>query len=68
MDTHDFRSYFSIRIKFTKTVNEIHKDLIFTFTNSYPRLSTIKRWRKDFYKGSFALEVNRRGHKRPSPL
>ncbi|QQP36106.1 Uncharacterized protein FKW44_021096 [Caligus rogercresseyi] len=48
MDTCDFRSYFFIRIKLAKTVNEIHGGLIFTFPDSSPGLITIKRWRKGF--------------------
>ncbi|QQP38312.1 Uncharacterized protein FKW44_018856 [Caligus rogercresseyi] len=58
MDTPDTRSYFLIRIKLPKTVNEIHGDLISTFPDSCPGLSTIKRWRKDFNNGSFDLENN----------
>ncbi|QQP57457.1 Uncharacterized protein FKW44_002462 [Caligus rogercresseyi] len=54
MDTSNFRSYFFIRIKLAKTVNEIHWNLISTF----PDLSTIKKWRKDFDNGSFAMEKN----------
>eukprot|EP00096_Caligus_rogercresseyi_P005204 TRINITY_DN2022_c0_g2_i2.p1 TRINITY_DN2022_c0_g2~~TRINITY_DN2022_c0_g2_i2.p1 ORF type:complete len:122 (+),score=11.94 TRINITY_DN2022_c0_g2_i2:175-540(+) len=58
MDTPDFRSYFLIRINLGRTVNEIHRDLVSTFPNSYPGLSTIKRWRKDFDNGTFALYKN----------
>ncbi|QQP39942.1 Uncharacterized protein FKW44_013820, partial [Caligus rogercresseyi] len=44
--TPDFRSYFLIRIKLAKTVNEIHGDL----------LSTLQRWHTAFDNGVFALE------------
>ncbi|QQP57529.1 Uncharacterized protein FKW44_002547 [Caligus rogercresseyi] len=40
METPDFRSYFLIRIKLARTVNEIHGDLLSTF----PGLSTLQRW------------------------
>ncbi|QQP50761.1 Uncharacterized protein FKW44_011884 [Caligus rogercresseyi] len=35
METPDFRSYFLIRIKLTRTVNKIHGDLLSTFPDSY---------------------------------
>ncbi|QQP42230.1 Uncharacterized protein FKW44_016830 [Caligus rogercresseyi] len=40
METPDFRSYFLIRIKLARTVNEIHGDLLSTFPDSCPGLST----------------------------
>ncbi|QQP50001.1 Uncharacterized protein FKW44_010928 [Caligus rogercresseyi] len=58
MDTPDFRFYFLIRIKLAKTINKIHEDLISTFPYSCPGLTTIKRWRKDFDHGGFALDKN----------
>ncbi|QQP50657.1 Uncharacterized protein FKW44_011733 [Caligus rogercresseyi] len=58
MDAPDFRSYFLIRIKLAKTVNEILGDLISTFPDSCSGLSTIKRWRNNFHNGNFALEKN----------
>ncbi|QQP41196.1 Uncharacterized protein FKW44_015484 [Caligus rogercresseyi] len=39
METPDFRSYFLIRIKLARTVNEIHGDLLSTFPDSCPGLS-----------------------------
>ncbi|QQP34775.1 Uncharacterized protein FKW44_022774, partial [Caligus rogercresseyi] len=52
METPDFRSYFLIRIKLARTVNEIHGDLLSTC----PGLSTLQRWHTEFDKGVFALE------------
>ena len=60
MAASDFRSYFLIRIKLAKTVNEIHGDLLSTFPDSCPSLTTLKRWRHDFDRGSFALEKKTR--------
>ncbi|QQP53783.1 Uncharacterized protein FKW44_006382, partial [Caligus rogercresseyi] len=56
METPDFRSYFLIRIKLARTVNEIHGDLLSTFSDSYPGLSTLQRWHTEFDKCVFALE------------
>ncbi|QQP50175.1 Uncharacterized protein FKW44_011088 [Caligus rogercresseyi] len=56
METPDFRSYFLIRIKLARTVNEIHEDLLSTFPDSFPGLSTLQRWHTEFHKGVFALE------------
>ncbi|QQP38768.1 Uncharacterized protein FKW44_019444 [Caligus rogercresseyi] len=54
METPDFRSYFVIRIKLAMTVNEIHGDLLSTFPDSCPGLSTPQRWHTEFNKGVFA--------------
>ncbi|QQP50068.1 Uncharacterized protein FKW44_010948 [Caligus rogercresseyi] len=43
METPDFRSYFLIRIKLARTINEIPDDLLSTFPDSYPGLSTLHR-------------------------
>ncbi|QQP48846.1 Uncharacterized protein FKW44_009287 [Caligus rogercresseyi] len=51
MKTPDFRSYFLIRIKLARTVNEIHGDLLSTFPDSCPGLSTLQRWHTEFDKG-----------------
>ncbi|QQP39696.1 Uncharacterized protein FKW44_013503 [Caligus rogercresseyi] len=40
MKTPHFRYYFLIRIKLARTVNEIHADLLSTFPDSCPGLST----------------------------
>ncbi|QQP38980.1 Uncharacterized protein FKW44_019720 [Caligus rogercresseyi] len=53
METPDFRSYFLIRIKLARTVNEIHGDLLSTFPDSCPGLSTLQRWHTEFDKGVF---------------
>ncbi|QQP53666.1 Uncharacterized protein FKW44_006216 [Caligus rogercresseyi] len=58
MDNNDFRSYFLIWTELANTFNEIHGDLISTFPDSCPRLSTMKEWRKHFDNGCFALEKN----------
>ncbi|QQP35913.1 Uncharacterized protein FKW44_020860, partial [Caligus rogercresseyi] len=50
METLDFRSYFLIRIKLARTVNEIHGDLLSTFPDSCPGLSTLQRWHTEFDK------------------
>ncbi|QQP56432.1 Uncharacterized protein FKW44_001102 [Caligus rogercresseyi] len=60
METPDFRSYFLIRIKLARTVNEIHGDLLSTFPDSCPGLSTLQRWHTEFDKGVFALEKKTR--------
>ncbi|QQP52164.1 Uncharacterized protein FKW44_004213 [Caligus rogercresseyi] len=60
METPNFRSYFLIRIKFARTVNEIHGDLLSTFPESCPGLSTLQRWHTEFDKGVFALEKKAR--------
>ncbi|QQP37652.1 Transposase [Caligus rogercresseyi] len=60
METPDFRSYFLIRIKLARTVNEIHGDLLSTFPESCPGLSTLQRWHTEFDKGVFALEKKTR--------
>ncbi|QQP53826.1 Transposase, partial [Caligus rogercresseyi] len=49
-------SYFLIRIKLARTVNEIHGDLPSTFPDSCPGLSTLQRWHTEFDKDVFALE------------
>ncbi|QQP42161.1 Uncharacterized protein FKW44_016740 [Caligus rogercresseyi] len=56
MEIPDFRSYFLIRIKLARTVNEIHGDLLSIFPDSCPGLSTLQRWHTEFDKGVFALE------------
>ncbi|QQP38929.1 Uncharacterized protein FKW44_019649, partial [Caligus rogercresseyi] len=38
----DFRSYFLIRIKLARAVNEIHGNLLSTFPDSCPGLSTLQ--------------------------
>ncbi|QQP56305.1 Transposase [Caligus rogercresseyi] len=48
METPDFRSYFLIWIKLARTVNEIHVDLLSTFLDSCPGLSTLQRWHTEF--------------------
>ncbi|QQP49951.1 Uncharacterized protein FKW44_010786, partial [Caligus rogercresseyi] len=58
--TPDFRSYFLIRIKLARTVNEIYGDLLSTFPDSCPGLSTLQRWHTEFDKGIFALEKKTR--------
>ncbi|QQP55213.1 Transposase [Caligus rogercresseyi] len=58
METPDFRSYFLIRIKLARTVNEIHGDLLSTFPDSCPGLSTLQRWHTEFDKDVFALDEN----------
>ncbi|QQP53969.1 Transposase [Caligus rogercresseyi] len=58
METPDFRSYFLIRIKLASTVNEMHGDLLSTFPDSCPGLSTLQRWYTEFNKDVFALEKN----------
>ncbi|QQP41758.1 Uncharacterized protein FKW44_016222 [Caligus rogercresseyi] len=75
METPDFRSYFLIRIKLTRTVNEIHGDLLSTFPDSCPGLSSLQRWHTEFDKGVFALEKipvldvpRRRGQRRMWPV
>ncbi|QQP52508.1 Uncharacterized protein FKW44_004682 [Caligus rogercresseyi] len=60
METPDFRSYFLIQIKLASTVNEIHGDLLSTFPDSCPGLSTLQRWHTEFDKGVFALEKKTR--------
>ncbi|QQP53570.1 Uncharacterized protein FKW44_006090 [Caligus rogercresseyi] len=60
METPDFRSYFLIRIKLARTVNEIHGDLLSTFLDSCPGLSTLQRLYTEFDKGVFALEKKAR--------
>ncbi|QQP35136.1 Transposase [Caligus rogercresseyi] len=60
METPDFRSYFFIRIKLARTVNEIHGDLLSTFLDSCPGLFTLQRWHTEFVKGVFALEKKNR--------
>uniref|UniRef100_A0A0K2TIJ8 Uncharacterized protein n=1 Tax=Lepeophtheirus salmonis TaxID=72036 RepID=A0A0K2TIJ8_LEPSM len=60
METPDFCFYFLIRYKLCKTVNEILTDLVCTFFDTYPGLSTIERWIKDFDSRSFALETRTR--------
>ncbi|QQP57931.1 Uncharacterized protein FKW44_003093 [Caligus rogercresseyi] len=60
METPDFPSYFLIRIKLARTVNEIHGDLLSTFPDSCPGLSTLQRWNIEFDKGVFALEKKTR--------
>ncbi|QQP56896.1 Uncharacterized protein FKW44_001721 [Caligus rogercresseyi] len=60
METPDFRSYFLIRIKLARTVNEIHGDLLSTFLDSCPGLSILQRWHTEFEKGVFALEKKTR--------
>ncbi|QQP55740.1 Transposase [Caligus rogercresseyi] len=60
METPDIRSYFLIRIKLARTVNEIHGDLLSTFPDSCPGLSTLQRWHTEFDKGVFALEKKTR--------
>ncbi|QQP39039.1 Transposase [Caligus rogercresseyi] len=60
METPDFRFYFLIRIKLARTVNEIHGDLLSTFPDSCPGLSTLQRWHTEFDKGVFALEKKTR--------
>ncbi|QQP37615.1 Uncharacterized protein FKW44_017937 [Caligus rogercresseyi] len=60
METPDFRSYFLIRIKLARTVNEIHRDLLSTFPDSCPGLSTLQRWHTEYDKGVFALEKKTR--------
>ncbi|QQP40623.1 Uncharacterized protein FKW44_014734 [Caligus rogercresseyi] len=61
METSDFRSYFLIRIKLAKIVNEIHGNLLSTFPDSScPGLSTLQRWHTEFDKGVFALEKKTR--------
>ncbi|QQP54386.1 Transposase [Caligus rogercresseyi] len=65
MEIPDFRSYFLIWIKLARTVNEIHGDLLSTFPDSCPGLSTLQRWHTEFDKGVFALEKKTRlGHPR----
>ncbi|QQP39071.1 Uncharacterized protein FKW44_019835 [Caligus rogercresseyi] len=54
METPEFRSYFLIRIKLARTVNEIHGDLLSTFPDSCPGLSTLQRWHTEFDKGVFS--------------
>ncbi|QQP38213.1 Transposase [Caligus rogercresseyi] len=53
METPDYRSYFLIRIKLARTVNEIHGDLLSTFPDSCPGLSTLQRWHTEFNKVFF---------------
>ncbi|QQP57813.1 Transposase [Caligus rogercresseyi] len=60
METPDFHSYFLIRIKLARTVNEIHGDLLSTFPDSCRGLSTLQRWYTEFDKGVFALEKKTR--------
>ncbi|QQP41891.1 Uncharacterized protein FKW44_016390 [Caligus rogercresseyi] len=60
METPNFRSYFLIRIKLARTVNEIHGDLLSTFPDSCPGLSTLQRWHTEFDKGVFAQEKKAR--------
>ncbi|QQP50108.1 Transposase [Caligus rogercresseyi] len=60
METPDFRSYFLIRFKLARTINEIHRDLLSTFPDSCPGLSTLQRWHTEFDKGVFALEKKTR--------
>ncbi|QQP54754.1 Uncharacterized protein FKW44_007689 [Caligus rogercresseyi] len=60
METPDFRSYFLIRIKLAGTVNDIHGDLLSTFPDSCPGLSTLQRWHTEFDKGVFTLEKKTR--------
>ncbi|QQP54102.1 Uncharacterized protein FKW44_006818 [Caligus rogercresseyi] len=60
METPDFRSYFLIRIKLARTVNEIHGDLLSTFPDSWPGLYTLQRCQTEFNKGVFALEKKTR--------
>ncbi|QQP32340.1 Uncharacterized protein FKW44_024620, partial [Caligus rogercresseyi] len=61
METPDFRSYFLIRIKLARTVNEIHGDLLSTFPDSCLGLSTLQRWHTEFDKSVFALEKKTAG-------
>ncbi|QQP55732.1 Uncharacterized protein FKW44_000167 [Caligus rogercresseyi] len=61
METPDFRSHFLIRIKLARTV---HGDLLSTFSESCPGLSTLQRRHTEFDKGVFALE-NKTGPGRP---
>ncbi|QQP49287.1 Uncharacterized protein FKW44_009897 [Caligus rogercresseyi] len=75
METSDFRSYFLIRIKVARTVNEIHGDLLSTFPDSCPGLSTLQRWHTEFDKGVLpwrrrsVLDVpGRRGQRRMWPV
>ncbi|QQP52183.1 Uncharacterized protein FKW44_004240 [Caligus rogercresseyi] len=71
METLDFRSYFLIRIKLARTVNEIHGDLLSTFPDSCPGLPTLQRCHTESDKGVFALEKNvpgRRGQRRMWPV
>ncbi|QQP51041.1 Uncharacterized protein FKW44_012247 [Caligus rogercresseyi] len=60
METPDFRSYLLIRIKLARTVNEIHGDLLSTFPDSSPGLSTLQRRHTEFDKVIFALEKKTR--------
>ncbi|QQP48528.1 Transposase, partial [Caligus rogercresseyi] len=60
METPDYRSYFLFRIKLARTVNEIHGDLLSTFLDSCPGLSTLQRWHTEFDMGIFALEKKTR--------
>ncbi|QQP50256.1 Uncharacterized protein FKW44_011199 [Caligus rogercresseyi] len=60
METPDFRSYFLIRIKLARTVDEIHGDLLSPFPDSCPGLSTLQRWHTEFDMGVFALEKKTR--------
>ncbi|QQP53423.1 Uncharacterized protein FKW44_005904 [Caligus rogercresseyi] len=59
METPDFRSYFLIRFKLARTVNEIHGDLLSTSLTP-GLLSTLQRWHTEFDKGVFALEKKTR--------
>ncbi|QQP42094.1 Transposase, partial [Caligus rogercresseyi] len=58
--TPDFRSYFLIRIKLARTVNEIHGDLLSTFPDSCSGLSTLQRWHTESDKGAISLEKKTR--------
>ncbi|QQP41914.1 Uncharacterized protein FKW44_016421 [Caligus rogercresseyi] len=60
METHDFRSYFLIRIKLARTVNDIHGDLLSTFPDPCPGLSILQRWHTEFDKCVFVLEKKTR--------
>ncbi|QQP53852.1 Transposase [Caligus rogercresseyi] len=60
METPDFRSYFLIRIKLARAVYEIHGDLLSTFPDSCPGLSTLQRWHTEFDRGVFAMEKKTR--------
>ncbi|QQP54713.1 Uncharacterized protein FKW44_007633 [Caligus rogercresseyi] len=51
MATPDFHSYFLIRIKLARTVNEIHGDLLSIFPDFCPDISTLQRWHSEFDKG-----------------
>ncbi|QQP51711.1 Transposase [Caligus rogercresseyi] len=57
------RSYFLIRIKLARTVNEIHGDLLSTFPDSCPGLSSLQRRHTEFDKGVFVLEKEIRPEK-----